>query len=296
MAFEMLSFAADVGCNFIDTANRYGHLGSHYGASEEIIGRWLRSRDRARFIIATKVRAQVGDGPNESGLSRKHILHQIDQSLRRLQTDYIDLYQTHWPDEATPLEETLDVLNGLVRQGKVRYLGCSNYPAWLMCKSLWVSDKHGWARFESVQPEYSLAHRSEFERELQALCLDQGIGVIGFSPLASGFLTGKYKQDANAPDGSRGEILSDYMERYFTPENFRIVTGLGELASAHGMTPAQLALAWVLANPAVSASIVGARNLDQLRPLSEPAMHGLAPELKEQLDALSAWPDDRTPL
>ena len=205
-SFSVLDAFVDAGGNFIDTANIYSRWAdnSYAGKSEEIIGRWLKQRGRREdLVIATKVRGQMGPGPNDEGLSRKHIMRAVEDSLRRLQTDYIDLYQAHWYDSNTPLEETLRAFDDLIAQGKVRYIGASNYPAWLLTKALWVSDKHGYARYDSLQPHYNLVHRAEFERELMHLCQDQGLGVIPYSPLAGGFLTGKYRRDQPVPPSER---------------------------------------------------------------------------------------------
>ena len=192
-AFKVLSAAVDAGCNFLDTADMYSRWveGNAGGESEEIIGRWLRGRRREQVVLATKVQGKMWEGPTGKGLSRVHIIKAVEDSLRRLQTDYIDLYIAHWPDDETPIEETLRTMDALVHQGKVRYVGASNYPAWKLCRALWASDKHGLARFESLQPRYNLVHRAEFERELESLCADQQIGVTPYSPQAGGFLTGK---------------------------------------------------------------------------------------------------------
>ena len=194
-AHTILSRAVELGINFIDTADVYSrwHPGNPGGVSETHIGHWLAggSVPRDQLVIATKVRGKMGDGPNDQGLSRGHIVHAVEASLRRLQTDYIDLYQTHSFDPETPIDETLRALDDLVRAGKVRYVGCSNYPAWQLMKALWTSDAGHLVRYDSLQPHYSYVHRAEFERELQPLCLDQGVGVIPYSPLAAGFLTGK---------------------------------------------------------------------------------------------------------
>ncbi len=209
-SFAVMDRAVEQGINFLDTADVYSRWveGNPGGVSEEIIGRWMQEREvrRDQIVLATKVRGTMGEGPNDQGLSRGHILDGVEASLNRLQTDYIDLYQVHWPDEETPLDETLQALTDLVRAGMVRYIGCSNYPAWLLAKSLWVSDVRNLSRYDSLQPHYSLVHRAEFERELQPLCLDQGIGVIPYSPLAGGFLTGKYRRTprCRSPIGPRG--------------------------------------------------------------------------------------------
>jgi aryl-alcohol dehydrogenase-like predicted oxidoreductase len=194
-SFAVLDAFVGAGANFIDTADVYSSWadGNPGGVAETWIGEWLRQRalPRHQLVIATKVRGRMWDGPNGEGLSRAHITQAVEDSLRRLGTDYIDLYQTHWPDEDTPLDETLRALDDLVRQGKVRYLGTSNHPAWLLTRALWVSDRLGLARYDCLQPHYNLVHRAEFERESMAVCQDQGLGVIPYSPLEGGFLTGK---------------------------------------------------------------------------------------------------------
>jgi aryl-alcohol dehydrogenase-like predicted oxidoreductase len=289
-AHTIMNEAVDLGCNFFDTADVYSRWveGNPGGVSEQIIGNWLAMRNvsREKLIIATKVRGAMGEGPNDQGLSRYHIMNSVEASLRRLQTDYIDLYQVHWPDEETPLEETMETLSDLVRSGKVRYVGCSNYPAWLLAKSLWISDVKGLARFDSLQPHYSLVHRAEFERELQPLCLDQGIGVIPYSPLAGGFLTGKYRRDADLPDSTRADGVR---KRYMNEQGFAAVDKLEEIGRQHDATIAQTAIAWILANPAVSSAIIGANSLAQLRDTIKGADIELTVEEKESLDATMTW-------
>jgi len=289
-AHAIMSEAAALGCNFLDTADVYSRWvkGNPGGVSEEIIGSWLASGavSRDQVVIATKVRGRMGDGVNDEGLSRLHIMNSVEASLRRLQTDVIDLYQVHFPDDETPLEETLRVLDDLVHAGKVRYIGCSNYPAWLLAKSLWISDVRQLAGYDSLQPHYSLVHRAEFERELQPLCLDQGIGVIPYSPLAGGFLTGKYRRDSNLPSSDRA---SGIRERYMNEQGFTAVDTLEEIGAAHDVTIAQPANAWVLANPAVTSAIIGANSLDQLRDTMKGAEVTLDAEEKAALDATTAW-------
>ncbi|HEX6383955.1 MAG TPA: aldo/keto reductase [Anaerolineae bacterium] len=289
-AHDVMNKAVELGCNFLDTADVYSRWveGNEGGVSEQIIGNWLAKSNvrREEIIIATKVRGRMGPGPNDQGLSRQHILNAVEASLRRLQTDYIDLYQVHSPDKETPLEETLTALNDLVRSGKVRYIGCSNYPAWLLAKSLWVSDVHNLSRFDSLQPHYNLVHRAEFERELQPLCLDQDIGVIPYSPLAAGFLTGKYRRDEALPESDRARRVK---ERYFNDRGFAAVEKLEEVARSHNATVAQTAIAWVLANPAVSSAIIGANSIEQLTDTMKGAEIRLGVEEKEALDAVSAW-------
>jgi len=198
-SYSILNASYRAGLNFIDTANVYSRWvpGNPGGVSEEIIGRWMKKYQvtRGSVVIATKVRGPMGNEPNDQGLSRAHITREVEQSLRRLQTDYIDLYQAHYFDEQTPIEETLSVMDDLVRQGKVRYIGCSNYPVWRLMQALWVSDHKNLVRYDSLQPHYNLVHRQEFEMELEEVCLNYGIGVIPYSPLAGGFLTGKYRPD-----------------------------------------------------------------------------------------------------
>jgi len=288
-AFAIMDAAVEAGCNFFDTADVYARWATHAGASEEIIGEWFRrTGKRHQVVLATKVRGPMGDGPNDEGLSRVHIMRAVEESLQRLGTDYIDLYQTHWFDDDTPMEESLSALDSLIHQGKVRYIGCSNHPAWKLCKALWISDKLGMARYESLQPHYNLVHRAEFERELMPLCQDQQIGVIAYSPLAGGFLTGKYRRGEPAPPNSRGQ-KSPRVQAYFTERNHDILDRLGEVAADHHKTVAQVALAWVLENPTITSIIIGANNVDQLRDnLGVIGLHLTAQE-KKTLDSMSAW-------
>lgn len=248
----------EAGVNFFDTADVYVQ-----GRSEEVLGRLLKGR-RHQAVIATKVQGVMGQGPNDRGLSRAHIMQAVEASLRRLQTDYIDLYQTHWPDYDTPLEETLRALDDLVRQGKVRYVGCSNYPAWYLCKSLWISDVRNLVRFDCAQPRYNLLDRA-IEGELLPLCAEEGIGVIPYNPLAGGFLTGKYKRGQPPPEDTRFARRKDlYVPRYWQDSNFDAVEKLVDAAQRYGKTPPQLALAWLLHNPVITAPIVGASRPSQI--------------------------------
>ncbi|MBX3059020.1 MAG: aldo/keto reductase [Anaerolineae bacterium] len=289
-SFKVMDTAVAQGINFFDTADVYSNWaeGNPGGVSEQIIGEWLAARriPRDQIIIATKVRGEMGSGPNDQGLSRHHILHAVEASLRRLQTDYIDLYQMHWYDEETPLDETLRALDDLVRAGKVRYVGCSNYPAWLLMKSLWVSDVQRLVRFDSLQPHYNLLHRAEFERELMPLCLDQGVGVIPYSPLGGGFLTGKYRRDTPLPDSARA---AGVQRRYLNERGFAVVDKLEEIAQAHEATIAQAAIAWVLANTAVTSAIIGANSSQQLMDILGAERIQLTAVEKEALDTLTAW-------
>ncbi|MEW5986831.1 MAG: aldo/keto reductase [Chloroflexota bacterium] len=286
----MMTRAVELGCNFFDTADIYSswHKGNRGGESETIIGNWLAAGHvpRRDLVIATKVQGRMGNGPNDQGLSRQHIMTAVEDSLDRLQTDYIDLYQTHWPDEETPLEETLSALDDLVRSGLVRYVGCSNYPAWSLMKSLWISDVRGLARFDSLQPHYNLVHRAEFERELQAVCLDQGLGVIAYSPLAGGFLTGKYRRGQPLPESARA---GGVQYRYMNDQGFDALDKLAETGRAHGASIPQVAIAWVLANPAMTSAIIGANSLQQLEETMKAAELKLAAEEKAALDTVTNW-------
>ncbi len=263
---QVLSAAFEAGINFIDTADVYSRWveGNPGGVAEAIIGNWLKKTGLPRdaVVIATKVRGQMGSGPNAEGLSRKHIFQAVEDSLRRLQTDYLDLYQAHSFDESTPIEETLSAFDDLVRQGKVRYIGASNYPAWRLMQALWASQRLGLARYDSFQPHYNLVHREEFERELADVCRAYGLGVIPYSPLAGGFLTGKYRRDQTPPESVR---LSR-VQLYFTPRNFDLLERMEALGKEKGgASVSQMALAWMLAEPVVTAPIIGPRSPEQLR-------------------------------
>jgi aryl-alcohol dehydrogenase-like predicted oxidoreductase len=263
----ILKKAADGGVTFLDTADVYPVPPSPEtaGRSEEIIGRWLQGQ-REKFVLATKCRMRVGHGPNDEGLSRKHILKAAEDSLCRLQTDYIDLYQTHSPDPDTPLEETLEALDTLVRQGKVRYLGCSNTSAWQIALALGISAQRGLARFDCLQPRYNLLYR-EIEAEHLPLCRDQGLGVIGYNPLAGGFLTGKYRAEDSAPQGTRftlGKTGDLYRDRYWQQAQFEAVEHLRRFFQPRGKSLVQVAVAWVLAQPGITSAIVGASRPEQL--------------------------------
>lgn len=281
------SYAA--GINFIDTADVYSRWveGNPGGVSEEIIGRWMRQSGipRDQVVIATKVRGQMGPGPNDAGLSRVHILRAVEGSLRRLQTDYIDLYQTHAPDLSTPIEETLRAMDDLIRQGKVRYVGCSNYKAWQLVEALWVSDQYNLARFDSLQPHYSLVRRAEFERELEDVCWGYDVGVIPYSPLAGGFLTGKYRREQTEVESARAGGAS----RYFNERNWELLEAMDEMAQKHSKSMAAVALAWELSRPVITSPIIGPRSLEQLRENLEAIALNLDEEELQRLDELSAW-------
>lgn len=268
-AFAMLDKVADRGCIFIDTADVYPipPTPETAGRSEAIVGNWLHARaDRGRFVVGTKCRMKVGHGANDEGLSRRHILKAAEDSLRRLRTDCIDLYQAHSPDPDTPLEESLRAFDDLVRQGKVRYIGCSNFPGWRAALALGASDRLGLARFVSVQPRYNLLFR-EIESDLLPLCRDQGLGVIAYNPLAGGFLTGRYRAQDPPPPGSRfslGVTGDLYRDRYWQQAQFEAVEHLRKFLEARGRSMIQAAVAWVLAQPDVTCSILGASRPEQL--------------------------------
>ena len=286
---RILSRTVEAGINFIDTADIYSKWvdGNSGGVAEEYIGRWMKQAKvpRERLVIATKVRGEMGDGPNGEGLSRVHIMQAVEASLRRLGTDYIDLYQTHWPDESTPIEETLRAMDDLVRQGKARYVGASNYKAWELMQALWASDQHGLVRFDSLQPHYNLIHRAEFERELLAVCETYGVGVIPYSPLAGGFLTGKYRRDTPLPDSQRAEGR----QKYLTEQNFVVLDKLDEIASAHNATVTQVALTWLLADPVITSPIIGATSIAQLEENLGALDVKLTVDEKHVLDMMTAW-------
>ena len=271
----IMSKAFDAGVTFFDTADAYplGATLETVGRTEEYIGRWFQGHPgrRSQVVLATKFYGQVGSGPNDQGGSRKHIVQAIEGSLRRLQTDYIDLYQMHFPDHETPIDETLNALDDLVHSGKVLYIGCSNFPAWELCKALWTSDKLGLARFDSVQPRYNLLFR-QIEAELLPLALDQGIGVISYNPLAGGLLTGRYQPGQAPAEGSRFTVQNAsklYQARYWQEPQMQAVEELKAFCQEHHIDIAQLAIAWVLAQPAITSAIVGAskpEHLDQTLP------------------------------
>ncbi len=289
-AHQVLDRAWHAGINFIDTADVYSRWapGNPGGVAERIIGQWLRGKPREQIVIATKVRGRMWAGPNGEGLSRQHILHAVEDSLRRLNTDYIDLYQTHAPDWETPLEETLSALDHLVAAGKVRYIGASNHAAWLLIKALWISDKLGMARYDAIQPHYNLIHRQEVEPDMAALCLDQGLGLIPYSPLEGGFLTGKYTREGAAEGGRLNrDDRSDRLKRLATRQNFDVLDALREMGDARGKTVAQMALAWLLTQPFVTAPIVGANTVEQLDESLGAAGVRLTEEEMQRLDALT---------
>jgi len=263
-AFAIMDRAFELGINYFDTANSYAA-----GRSEEMVGAWLASRNvRDQIVLSTKVFNPMSDDANDRGLSRRHILQQIDASLRRLRTDWVDVYVTHEVDRETELEETMRAFDDLVRAGKVRYVGASNIEAWRLAKALWVSDKHGYVRFESVQNEYNLLHR-QAESEVLPLAVDQRLAVTPFSPLAGGWLTGKYRRGAPHPPGSRMTLRpGPYVDLDAEP-NWRAIDVLAAEAASRRVSTAALALAWVTSHPAVTAALIGPRSLAQFEPAVE---------------------------
>jgi aryl-alcohol dehydrogenase-like predicted oxidoreductase len=289
-AHAILDRALDAGVNFIDTADVYPVPPTieTAGRTEEIVGRWLRGK-RSRVVVATKCRAPVGPGANDQGLSRAHILDAVDASLRRLQVDHIDLYQVHSPDPATPLEETLRALDDLVRWGKVRYLGCSNFEGWRLCKALWASDRLRLARFDCVQPRYNILYR-EIERDLLPVCAEEGVGVIAYNPLAGGLLAGKYERGEPPPEGTRfalgGRSGPLYRTRYWHDAMFDAVDRVKEVAEGCGATPVQVSVAWLLQRPGVTSAILGATQREQLDEALKGVELALDPSAMEALNAV----------
>jgi aryl-alcohol dehydrogenase-like predicted oxidoreductase len=263
-AFALMDEAWELGINFFDTADAYGG-----GQSETTIGNWLKTRGahiRDQLLLSSKVFNPVGPGPNDRGLSRRHIMRQVEASLTRLGVDTLDMYLIHEPDPTTPLEETLRALDDLVHQGKVRYLGASNMPAWLMTKALWLSDKYNLARFEWVQNSYSLLDRTD-EREMFPLCQDQGLGYTPFSPLAGGWLTGKYRAGQPFPAGSRMTLRPESYAKFTTDRVFRNLEALKTYAANRNTDITALSLAWVMAQPLVTAPIIGPRRPAHFEPV-----------------------------
>ena len=282
---EIISRYLEAGGNFVDTADVY-----EQGASEEIVGRAIEGV-REEIVLATKVRFPMGDGPNDVGLSRKHVISGCEASLRRLGTDYIDLYQVHMWDAATPLEETLSALTDLVRAGKVRYLGLSNFAGWQIAKVAGVSEPRGFERFVSLQPQYSLVERN-IEREVLPACREEGIGVIPWGPLGGGFLSGKYRRGEEPPEDSRIAGAPDDFEEAWhkrnLERNWRTLEVVGEISEETGKSYSQISLNWLLQRDGVAAPIIGARRLDQLEDNLGAADWDLEGEQVARLDRASA--------
>jgi aryl-alcohol dehydrogenase-like predicted oxidoreductase len=289
-SFGILDAAAEAGITFIDTADVYP-LGSTHelaGRTEEIVGKWLRGK-REAFIVATKCSGKVGPAAWQQGTSRKHVLSALDASLKRLGTDYVDLYQVHHFDPLTPTDETLQAFDAIARSGKARYIGCSNYQAWRVARALGRSEALHLAKFASVQPRYNLLFR-QFERDLLPLCAEEGIAVIPYNPLAGGLLTGKHARSAAPADGTRftiGTAGKMYSERYWHDREFATVDAIAKLGKEGGIELTTLAVAWVLANPVITAAIIGASKAEQLKASIAAAELKLDASLKEKLDALT---------
>jgi aryl-alcohol dehydrogenase-like predicted oxidoreductase len=284
MSFKLLDAFVASGFNFIDSADVYSrwHPGNTGGESETIIGDWLKSRGgRDKVIIATKLGIEMA--PGKKGLSRKYMMQAVEDSLRRLQTDHIDLYQSHRDDPETPIEETLSAYADLIKQGKVREIGASNYSAPRLAAALKISAENGLPRYQSLQPHYSLVERQEFEGPLEDVCLKEKIGVIGYYSLASGFLTGKYHSKADAQGKARGSRVETYMNDY----GFGVIAALDDVAKRYNARPVQIAMAWLIARPSVTAPIASATNLDQLAELLKSAEIKLDAAAIQQIDAAS---------
>jgi aryl-alcohol dehydrogenase-like predicted oxidoreductase len=284
MSFKLLDAFVAGGFNFIDSADVYSrwHPGNKGGESETIIGNWLHARGgRDKVIIATKLGIDMA--PGKKGLSRKYMMQAVEDSLRRLRTDYIDLYQSHRDDPETHIEETLSAYADLIKQGKVREIGASNYSAPRLAEALKVSKEKGLPRYQSLQPHYSLVERAEFEGPLETLCLKEKIGVIGYYSLASGFLTGKYHTAADAEGRARGSRVQKYLNDY----GFGVIAALDDVAKRYNAKPVQVAMAWLIARPSVTAPIASATNLDQLAELLKSAEIKLDAAAIEQIDAAS---------
>ena len=280
-AVSVIDAAFDAGINFIDTADAYNS-----GHSEVVVGRAVSSH-RHDFVVATKGFIATGPGPNDVGLSRKHLIDAVEASLKRLQTDYIDLYQVHYFDPDTPLEESLKTLDDLIRQGKIRYIGCSNFAAWQLMRALWVSDKQGLERFESVQPEYNLGKR-DIEGELFAACSDQSVGIIPYQIFMGGVLTGRYSPEAPPPSDSH--MASRHAQRakdtYWTDRTFEMVKALKETAASLEISVPQLLIAWTLSRPQITSVIVGASRPEQTESNAHAVSIQLPDEIVARLDAL----------
>jgi aryl-alcohol dehydrogenase-like predicted oxidoreductase len=271
-SFSVIDYAMDRSINLIDTAEVYSA-----GTSETVLGQWLsRSSNRQKVVLGTKIAPPLG---------RERVLQVAEDSLRRLQTDVIDLYQLHAYDASVPFEETLGALNTLVQQGKVRYLGCSNFDAWQICKALWIADVNDWAPMVSVQPNYNVAIR-DIEAELLPFCADQNIGVTSYSPLGAGFLTGKYTKTWTAPKGTRFDVMPDHWDIYENDTSMRRMEGLRAMAAETGISMVQLALAWAIGQPGITSVLIGCRTLSHVDQAFNAEDMGLAQDLRDRLNAL----------
>jgi aryl-alcohol dehydrogenase-like predicted oxidoreductase len=280
---RIVDMALDRGVNFFDTANGYAD-----GESEVLLGKALKDR-RREAVVASKFFNPMGPGPNDSGMSRVHIMQAVEDSLRRLQMDYLDIYYIHHVDIQTPLEEMLRALDDLVHHGKIRYAACSNYEAWRMMEAMWISDSNGWSRFECYQPQYSLVVR-DIEEEIIPVCQLKGLGVVVWSPLAGGFLTGKYKPGQRTLEGSRSEEGWAYPSRYFAPNADETLQTLLDVSQEVGRTPAQVAARWTLEQPAITSTIVGARTVQQFEDNLGASGWKLEGDPLQRLNEVSALP------
>jgi len=284
-SFEILDGFVDAGFNLIDTADVYSRWapGNTGGESEKIIGNWIKARNnRNKVIVTTKVGGDMGDG--KKGLSKKHILEAVDASLQRLQTDYLDLYQSHFDDPDTPLQETLEAYDQLIRAGKIRWIGASNYSPERLKESLEISQRLSLPKYQTFQPEYNLYQREGFEKDLEKICLDNHLGVISYYALASGFLTGKYRSADDLGKSARGGGVKDFMN----DRGFRILKALDDVSELYNSTPASVALAWLIARPSVTAPIASVTSLNQLQDLTRAAALKLDNEALSILDEASA--------
>jgi aryl-alcohol dehydrogenase-like predicted oxidoreductase len=285
-AFGLLDTFVGAGFNLIDTADSYSRWapGNKGGESETIIGNWMKQRrNRDKVVIATKVGSDMGQGKRD--ISKKYILRAAEDSLWRLQTDYVDLYQTHWDVETIPVEETLEAYAHLVKEGKVRWIGASNISPERLKMSLEASDKHGYPRYQTLQPEYNLCEREKFEKFYRKICLDENLGVISYYSLASGFLTGKYRSEADLTKSARGSGV----KKYLNERGFRILAALDEVAKRYDTTPAAVAIAWLQASPSVAAPIASATGLAQLDSLVKASETKLSDEAVSILNEASRW-------
>jgi len=284
-SFEILDGFVDAGFNLIDTADVYSRWapGNTGGESEKIIGNWIKARNnRNKVVVTTKVGGDMGDG--KKGLSKKHILEAVDASLQRLQTDYLDLYQSHFDDPDTPLQETLEAYDQLIRAGKIRWIGASNYSSERLKESLEISQRLSLPKYQTFQPEYNLYQREGFEKDLEKICLDNHLGVISYYALASGFLTGKYRSADDLGKSARGGGVKDFMN----DRGFRILKALDNVSELYNSTPASVALAWLIARPSVTAPIASVTSLNQLQDLTRAAALKLDNEALSILDEASA--------
>jgi aryl-alcohol dehydrogenase-like predicted oxidoreductase len=278
-SIRIIHAALDAGINFLDTADVYNH-----GVSEQIVGKAIKDR-REHVVLATKVHGRMGDDPNDAGNSRAHIIQGVEDSLRRLDTDHIDLYQLHRPDTATPMDEQLDALSDLIHQGKVRYIGTSTFPAWELCEALWISDRNNYERFVSEQPPYSILRRG-IETEVLPFCNKYGFAVLPWSPLAGGWLTGKYRKGEDPPEDSRGARKGWALDTPGAEKRLDIIEKLVALAEQVGASLTQFALAWTLANPVVTAPIIGPRTMEQLEDNLGAVDVNLPDEVLERVDEM----------